>query len=448
MNELRDVEAQLVPLDSLKAYDGNAKRHDSDNIDAIANSISEFGFRNPILAWHNEDGVPEIVAGHGRAAAAKKLRMEQVPVIFVDDLTDAQRRMLTLADNQTTLMTGWDDQTLQEELDALTDVFDVAGFGFDIDEIIGDDGVEVTEDEPDDDAEDRVKPGELWRMGGHVLLCGDSTDADGIARLMSAMPEVGGAAGADLLLTDPPYNVALGQHDRPSEAKQLHRRTDGLVIANDSWADDECFVEFLRSALTSAMAALRPGAAFYVWYASMQSANFLEAAKLAQMEVKQILVWAKNTFALGRQDYQLRHELCLYGWKGGSAHYFTDSRKESTVITDDRNPDSMSKSELVDFVYDLLAQKGATTVLEFDKPTRSELHPTMKPVSLFAYQIMNSTRRGETVLDVFGGSGTSVVACEQTGRHCACVELDPHYASVIVDRWEKLTGGKAEKIEE
>lgn len=448
MNELRDVEAQLVPLDSLKAYDGNAKRHDSDNIDAIANSISEFGFRNPILAWHNEDGVPEIVAGHGRAAAAKKLRMEQVPVIFVDDLTDAQRRMLTLADNQTTLMTGWDDQTLQEELDALTDVFDVAGFGFDIDEIIGDDGVEVTEDEPDDDAEDRVKPGELWRMGGHVLLCGDSTDADGIARLMSAMPEVGGAAGADLLLTDPPYNVALGQHDRPSEAKQLHRRTDGLVIANDSWADDECFVEFLRSALTGAMAALRPGAAFYVWYASTQSANFLEAAKLAQMEVKQILVWAKNTFALGRQDYQWRHEPCLYGWKGGSAHYFTDSRKESTVITDDRNPDSMSKSELVDFVYDLLAQKGATTVLEFDKPTRSELHPTMKPVSLFAYQIMNSTRRGETVLDVFGGSGTSVVACEQTGRHCACVELDPHYASVIVDRWEKLTGGKAEKIEE
>lgn len=195
MNELRDVEAQLVPLDSLKAYDGNAKRHDSDNIDAIANSISEFGFRNPILAWHNEDGVPEIVAGHGRAAAAKKLRMEQVPVIFVDDLTDAQRRMLTLSDNQTTLMTGWDDQTLQEELDALTDVFDVAGFGFDIDEIIGDDGVEVTEDEPDDDAEDRVKPGELWRMGGHVLLCGDSTDADGIARLMSAMPEVGGGCG-------------------------------------------------------------------------------------------------------------------------------------------------------------------------------------------------------------------------------------------------------------
>ena len=145
MNELRDVEAQFVPLDSLKAYDGNAKQHDSDNIDAIANSISEFGFRNPILAWHNEDGVPEIVAGHGRAAAAKKLRMEQVPVIFVDDLTDAQRRMLTLADNQTTLMTGWDDQTLQEELDALTDLFDIQDFGFDFDiEDVGWDGTALS----------------------------------------------------------------------------------------------------------------------------------------------------------------------------------------------------------------------------------------------------------------------------------------------------------------
>lgn len=227
MNELRDVEAQLVPLDSLKAYDGNAKRHDSDNIDAIANSISEFGFRNPILAWHNEDGVPEIVAGHGRAAAAKKLRMEQVPVIFVDDLTDAQRRMLTLADNQTTLMTGWDDQTLQEELDALTDVFDVAGFGFDIDEIIGDDGVEVTEDEPDDDAEDRVKPGELWRMGGHVLLCGDSTDADGIARLMSAMPEVGGGCGCRPATDRPTVqrgSRAAWQAERSEAAASPHRR--------------------------------------------------------------------------------------------------------------------------------------------------------------------------------------------------------------------------------
>lgn len=172
MNELRDVEAQLVPLDSLKAYDGNAKKHDSDNIDAIANSISEFGFRNPILAWHNEDGVPEIVAGHGRAAAAKKLRMDQVPVIFVDDLTDAQRRMLTLADNQTTLMTGWDDQTLQDELDALSDVFDIQDFGFDFDE-----------HEADEKYTDIVKGLIYEPTEGSVtsaLMLADTSDADAI----------------------------------------------------------------------------------------------------------------------------------------------------------------------------------------------------------------------------------------------------------------------------
>lgn len=172
MNELRDVEAQLVHLDSLKAYDGNAKQHDSDNIDAIANSISEFGFRNPILAWHNEDGVPEIVAGHGRAAAANKLRMEQVPVIFVDDLTDAQRRMLTLADNQTTLMTGWDDQTLQEELDALADVFDIQDFGFDF-----------GEPEADEKYTDLVKGLIYEPTEGSVtsaLMLADTSDADAI----------------------------------------------------------------------------------------------------------------------------------------------------------------------------------------------------------------------------------------------------------------------------
>lgn len=435
----------VEPIGRLQEYAGNAKEHTAEQVGQIKESMRQVGFCDPIGVWTNAEGKSEVVEGHGRLMAALELGLESVPVIHLDGLSDEQRRFYALVHNQLTMNTGWDFGKLDAELRELSD-FDMADFGFEDIELLSDDDVEITEDEPDEEAEDRVRPGELWRMGGHVLLCGDSTDAEAVGRLMSAMPEAGGAASADLLLTDPPYNVALGQHDRPSEAKQLHRRTDGLVIANDSWADDEKFVEFLRAVLCNAMSAMRPGGAFYVWYASTQSANFLEASKRAGMDVKQILVWAKNTFALGRQDYQWRHEPCLYGWKGGAAHYFTDSRKESTVITDDRSPDGMSKAELVEFVNDLLAQKGATTVLEFDKPTRSELHPTMKPVSLFAYQIMNSTKRGETVLDVFGGSGTSIVACEQTGRHCACVELDPHYASVIVDRWERLTGGTAEKI--
>ena len=180
-------------------------------------------------------------------------------------------------------------------------------------------------------------------MGEHVLLCADSTKPKNVERLSDAM-----GTRFDLLLTDPPYNVALGQHDRPSEAKQLHRRTDGLVIDNDNFGSDEDFVEFLRASFSGAMSAMRPGAAFYVWYAPTQSANFLEAAKRAWMDVRQILVWAKSTFSLGRQDYQWRHELCIYGWKEGAAHFFTDSRRESTVIDDAMDTSRMSKAELKD----------------------------------------------------------------------------------------------------
>lgn len=436
-----EVKVEQVPLASLKAYDGNAKLHDNRNVEAIAKSIEEFGFRNPIIAWHNEDGVPEIVAGHGRAAAAKRLRIETVPVVFVDDLSDAQRRMLTLADNQTTLMTGWDEKQLAEELDALSDAFDVEEFGFEPIGIEEPDPADLDECEPNDDAQDRVAEGELWRMGEHVLLCADSTNPVNVERLSDAM-----GTRFDLLLTDPPYNVALGQHDRPSEVKQLHRRADGLVIANDSWGNDDGFVEFLRASFSGAMSVMRPGAAFYVWYASAQSANFLEAAKRAGMDVRQILVWAKDMFALGRQDYQWRHELCLYGWKEGAAHYFTDSRRETTVIDDSIDTSRMSKAELKD-ALDAILDRTATTVLRDKKPARNAEHPTMKPVSLFAYQIANSSKPGDAVLDPFGGSGTAVIASEQLSRRCGTIELDPHYASVIVDRWEKLTGMEAVRIE-
>ena len=435
MQHVREAEVKVerVPLASLKAYDGNAKRHDNANIEAIESSIKEFGFRNPIIAWHNEDGVAEIVAGHGRALAAQKLGIQEVPVVFVDDLSDAQRRMLTIADNQTTLMTGWDEAQLAEELDALSDAFDVGDFGFETIGIEEPDPTDLDECEPNDDAQDRVTEGELWRMGEHVLLCADSTRQENVERLSAAI-----GTRFDLLLTDPPYNVALGQHG--------NRRKDGLVIANDSWSSDEGFVEFLRAALCGAMSAMRPGAAFYVWYASTQSANFLEAAKRAGMDVRQTLVWAKNTFSLGRQDYQWRHEPCLYGWKGGAAHYFTDSRRESTVIDDAMDTSRMSKAELKD-ALDAILERTATTVLRDKKPTRSVEHPTMKPVSLFAYQIANSTKPGDAVLDPFGGSGTSVIASEQLSRRCGTIELDPHYASVIVDRWERLTGMEAVRIE-
>lgn len=187
-----ELEVVRVPLAELHGYEGNAKQHTNAQLDAVRKSIDEFGFVNPVLAWHDGDGRAVIVAGHARCKAARMEGLDEVPVVFVDHLGDEQRRALTLADNQTTMMTGWDMDTLKAELDALADEFDMADFGFDLEDVAEDDGVEVTEDEPDEEAEDRVRPGELWRMGGHVLLCSDSTDPDGIARLMAAMPEAGG----------------------------------------------------------------------------------------------------------------------------------------------------------------------------------------------------------------------------------------------------------------
>lgn len=251
-----------------------------------------------------------------------------------------------------------------------------------------------------------------------------------------------------MLLTDPPYNVALWQNYSPSEMKRLHHRQDGLVIKNDQWNDDATFVEFLIKAFSNSLDAMSPGAAFYIWLASTQSANFLEAAKRSGMTVRQQLVWVKNSLCFGRQDYQWRHEPCLYGWKDGAAHYFFDSRTETTVIEDAKpDPKKMTKAELVEFAQSVLTEKQASTVLEFDKPSRSEEHPTMKPVKLFAYLVRNSSRPGDLVLDPFAGSGTTVIACEQLKRRAAVMELDPHYASVIVDRWERLTGKAAERVE-
>lgn len=251
---------------------------------------------------------------------------------------------------------------------------------------------------------------------------------------------------ADLLLTDPPYNVALGHHQRPSEALQLRRRTDGLVIENDDM-DEEAFREFLRKALTAAKSRMRPGAAFYIWYADTSSLAFRTTCKEAGFEVRQNLIWAKSAFAMGRQDYQWRHEPCLYGWKEGAAHYFIDDRTQSTVYEDARpNFAKMKKEEMRELLENIYADKVSTTVLHEKKPSASILHPTMKPVPLIARLIKNSTKKGDIVLDPFGGSGTTLITCEQLKRKCAMVELDPHYCDVIIDRWEKLTGGTAQLI--
>lgn len=215
----------------------------------------------------------------------------------------------------------------------------------------------------------------------------------------------------DLLLTDPPYNVALGMDETPEEAKKRNRRTDGKTVANDKMEDKE-FRQFLTDAFSNAAMVMKPGAVFYIWHAILKTCAFETACQMIGWEVRQVLIWVKNAMVIGRQDYQWKHEPCLYGWKSGAGHLWASDRNQ-------------------------------TTVLEFDRPTKSKEHPTMKPVALFDYQIKNNTKRGDIVLDLFAGSGTTIIAAEQNGRRAYCMELDPKYVDVIIDRWEKFTGKRA-----
>jgi site-specific DNA-methyltransferase (adenine-specific) len=271
-------------------------------------------------------------------------------------------------------------------------------------------------------------------------MCGDSTDGHDIANLM-------GGVEADMLLTDPPYNVGLGVGDTPEIAKVRKRSTDGLKIQNDLLEKNE-FAGFLYSAFSNAEKNMKKGGAYYCWYASTSQMSFQSALEASGLAPHQILIWEKSSLVMGRQDYQWKHEPCFYGWKEGAGHYFADLRTETTVIPDaeEINPKKMKKDELVELCRTLLSDKIPTTVINEEKPSRSEEHPTMKPVKLFARLIKNSSRQGETVLDTFGGSGTTIIACEQLGRRCFMMELDPKYCDVIIERWEKFTGKKAELI--
>lgn len=425
-------------LTELKEYEKNPRRNDQ-AVDAVAASIRNFGFKVPIII--DRDGV--IVAGHTRLKAARKIGLETVPCIIADDLSPEQIQAFRLADNKTAELAEWDPDLLLQELGQIT--IDMAQFGFDDSDIPEIDG-EVYEDdyEEPEKLEPRTKLGDRYRLGDHILMCGDSTKEEDVLNLI-------GGGQIDLCVTDPPYNVALGTESghalRPSEAKQLHRRTDGLVIANDDWESDEEFRDFLRSAFENVMKALKPGGAFYIWFASTRDFDFYEAAREAGMEIRQQLIWVKNVFALGRQDYQWRHEPCMYGWKDGAAHYFIDSRTESTIYDDSPDLEHITKADAVELLRAIYEGGVASTTIYEKKPTASKLHPTMKPVALIGYQIANSSHRGETVLDLFGGSGTTLIACEQLGRRCYMMEYDPHYCDVIIDRWEQFTGRKAERID-
>ena len=411
----------------LKPYENNPRLNE-DAVDLVAASIDEFGFKQPIVV--DKDLI--IIAGHTRWKAAQKLGLETVPCIQADDLTPAQVKAYRLADNKVAEAAQWDLDALQFELEELDNMdFDMEPFGFETEtfdeQIAEDDNFEA-----ELPTAPMTKSGQLWMLGKHRLMVGDSTKRQDVEKLCSD-------ATVDMIVTDPPYNI-----DYTGGTK------DAMKIENDNWGDDEGFIEFLKAAFENMRDQLKAGGSFYIWYASTQSKNFLEAAERAGLNIRQTLIWNKNTFSLGRQDYQWKHEPCLYGWKDGAAHYFVNTRNLATVIEDAENQDidDMKKDELKKLLKSILGGVHETTVLDEKKPTKSELHPTMKPITMIAKQIKNSSRQGETVLDLFGGSGSTLMACEQLGRRCFMMEYDPHYADVIIKRWEDYTGEQAELIED
>ena len=417
MNKLK---IEYVDINSIKPYKNNAKLHPKEQIEQIKKSIEQFGMDDPIGIWKDE-----IVEGHGRLIACKELGYTEVPIIRLDHLSDEERKAYTLAHNKLTMNSDFDLDILNDELDDILNI-DMSDFGFDLD-LEDEEEKEIIEDEvPEVPEEPKAKLGDIYQLGNHRLMCGDSTKEEDVAKLMNG--EL-----ADLVVTDPPYNVAI-------------ENSQGMKIKNDDMGNEE-FLDFLTKAFNCLNISLKKGGAFYVWFASREHINFETALNKNGLEVRQELIWNKNSLILGRQDYQWKHEPCLYGWKDGDSHYFIDDRKQTTVI-EDKKPDikKMKKEEMQKLLEEIYSDKTSTTIINEDKPSVNDLHPTMKPIKLIARQVKNSSKVGEKVLDLFGGSGSTIITCEQLNRKCYTMEYDPIYVDVIIERWENFTGQKAVKI--
>ncbi len=386
---------QTAPLSSLIQDPVNARKHNERNIEEICRSLREFGQHAPLVVQRSTG---RVLVGNGRMEAMGRLGWKDAWVVFTDDdNVTAVRR--ALADNRTAELADWDENILSELVRSLGEDVEIPGWTEEELAALSAlnpepvEGLEDPDEVPPAPDEPTTKPGDLWILGEHRLLCGDSTDRRLVERLLAG-------EAADLFLTDPPYNVNY-------EGKTK----SAMKIANDDM-DDALFVDFLRTAFSAADAVLKPGAVFYIWHADTAGLNFRLACRDVGWTVRQCLVWNKNSLVMSRQDYHWKHEPCLYGWKDGAGHLWASDRKQ-------------------------------TTVLDFDRPSKSEEHPTMKPVALFEYQLLNNTKGKDLVLDLFSGSGTTVIACERQGRRARVMEIAPRYCDVAVRRWEAFTGKEA-----
>lgn len=438
---MQNLRIENLPIEALTPYERNTRAHGEDDLQQIALSIQRYGFNDPIGVWSDRNIVVE---GHGRLLAAKSLGMTTVPCIRLDHLTDEQRREYGIMHNKTAELSDWDFENLEAELAEL----DLSAFGLqfnpdgdgraleDTEEALlaaveEDEAPEPPNDDPErgDVEQPTTRRGEIWKLGQHRLMCGDSTEAADVAALLDGET-------ADCIVTDPPYNVAV-------------KNELGKTLQNDDLSE-AAFSEFLRSAFSIMADGLKAGGAFYVWHSSNNADLFETALDSTPLQRKAQLIWVKHTIAPNPlHDYQQRHEPCWYGWKQGAAHYFTRERAGAiTALEGGKTWADLSKAELVAALEQVFnPDDGAPTSVIYEKrPLTAGEHPTMKPVRLFARLIRNSTRPGEIVLDPFAGSGTTMIAAEQLGRPARLMELDPRYCDVIIARYEKFTGQKAQRI--
>ena len=392
MSKKTTTDMQLVALDKLVPYANNARTHSPEQIGKLRSSLREFGFINPVII----DRDFGIIAGHGRVLAAREEGITEVPCVFVDHLTEAQKKAYIIADNRMALDAGWDEELLRVEIEALqAEAFDISLTGFGDDEIadlFGNEKDEVEDDDYDLSAALEkaafVQRGDRWVVGKHRLYCGDATNPDDVAALMDGNR-------ANLVLTDPPYGVSF-------------KSASGLTIQNDSMKDEE-FYNFLRKAFDNMVAHLENGGSAYVFHADTEGLTFRQAFVDAGFHLAGVCIWAKNSLVLGRSDYQWQHEPVLYGFLKNGKHRWYSDRKQ-------------------------------TTIWNFDKPKRNANHPTSKPLDLLSYPLGNSSQENAIVIDTFGGSGSTLMACEKTNRICYTMELDEKYASVILRRYVEDTG--------
>jgi len=408
-----------MPIDGITPYENNP-RLNKKAISKVADSLKEYGWQQPIVV--DQDNV--IIVGHTRYEAAKKLKHKEVPVHVATGLTDEQVKAYRIADNRTGEDAAWDMDLLKLEITGLdAGGMDLSLTGFstlEIDEMFKEKQHRKTDvnDIPSIETIITTQPGDMWQLGDHVLICGDSTKRDTYDSLM-------GKQKADMVWTDPPYNIN-------------YESADGKSIMNDHMPD-EVFKNFLNHAFKACLKSTKKGGAIYIAHADTEGTNFRQAMVESGWALKQCLIWVKDHFTLGCQDYQWQHEPILYGWKPGGPHKWHGTFCHTTVQDGMKDLlESMEKDELLKMLQAIY--RDESTIIRIDKPKKSAEHPTMKPVALMIKLIKNSSARNNIVLEPFGGSGSTLMACEDTGRRCRCIELDPKYCDVIIRRWQDYTG--------